>query len=72
MIVILKGLFSIRIKGLGVVGYNIFADMYGCDSSILNDVEYLRVVMEGAAKKGKMRIVRTVFNRYTPQGISSG
>jgi S-adenosylmethionine decarboxylase len=55
---------------LGALGYNIFADMYGCDASILNDVEYLRAVMKEAARKGNMSVVRTIFHRYEPHGVT--
>ncbi|MEM4611851.1 MAG: adenosylmethionine decarboxylase [Candidatus Nitrosocaldus sp.] len=54
---------------MGALGYNIFADMYGCDN-VLDDVEYLRGVMKEAAIKGNMSIVRTIFHRYETHGVT--
>lgn len=58
------------VEGLDALGCNIFADMYGCDASVLDDVEYLRTMMKEAAKRGNMTVVRTIFHRYEPQGIT--
>lgn len=55
---------------MGVLGYNIFADMYGCATNLLDDVRYLKRLLIEAADVGNMHIVKVFFHRYTPQGIT--
>ncbi len=66
----LKSCPFLKLEGLGVLGYNIFADMYGCDANLLDSIKYLRRLLKGAADTGNMHIVKVFFHRYYPQGIT--
>ncbi len=66
----LKSCPFLKLEGLGVLGYNIFADMYGCDTNLLDDIKYLRRLLKEAADAGNMHIVKVFFHKYSPQGIT--
>jgi S-adenosylmethionine decarboxylase proenzyme, Bacillus form len=66
----LKSCPFLKLEGLGVLGYNIFADMYGCDTKLLDDIKYLNRLLREAANAGNMHIVKVFFHKYSPQGIT--
>ncbi len=55
---------------LAAVGYNLFADMYNCDAQLLDDIRYLRRLLKESAEAGNMHVVKVLFHRYSPQGIT--
>ena len=52
------------------LGRHIMMDLQGCDADKLDDSEYIRDVLEKAAVAAKATIVKTVFHRYLPQGVT--
>jgi S-adenosylmethionine decarboxylase len=45
-------------------------EMKECDPSLLDDVDKIRDVFVSAAKKAKATIVKEVFHRFSPYGVS--
>lgn len=43
---------------------------YGIDSKILNDVKYLKTLLEHTALMIKANILHSYFHKFKPQGIS--
>ena len=52
------------------LGSHIIMDLYGCDADKLDDVNYIKEVLEKAAAAAGATIVQTVMHRYLPQGIT--
>lgn len=52
------------------LGKQIIAELYGCDRDCLNDVEYIREAMTGAAREAGARIVTQTFHHFSPYGVS--
>lgn len=51
-------------------GIHLLVEYYGCDERALNDLEYLRSMFEKAAKEARATVIKTVFQRFEPQGVS--
>jgi S-adenosylmethionine decarboxylase len=54
-------------KGLG---RHVLAEVYGCEFSILNDLEKIREILVSAALSAGAEVRETAFHRFSPQGIS--
>ena len=51
-------------------GRHLLVEYHGCDSAILDDVERVEALMRGAAKAARTTIVASVFQPFSPQGVS--
>jgi S-adenosylmethionine decarboxylase len=45
-------------------------ELYDCDSEILNDHQHVEQIMRDAAAAAKATIVKSVFHRFNPHGVS--
>lgn len=52
------------------LGRHLIVEYTGCDHGILNDAAYLEENLLEAVRKSGATIVRSVFHRYAPQGVS--
>ena len=52
------------------LGRHILAEIYGCDSQILNDKDYIDKIMIKAALKAGAEVRESVFHKFSPTGIS--
>ena len=53
-----------------IVGQQIVLDLYGCDETLIDDIDFVRDAMLGAARAAKATIVQEVFHRFAPWGVS--
>lgn len=53
-----------------VLGRHLIVEYASCDNVKLNNLEYLETIMNEAVRKSGATIVRSVFHRYNPQGVS--
>ncbi len=53
-----------------ILGRHLIVEMADCDCNILNDQESLQRHMEEAVRRSGATIVKSVFHRYNPQGVS--
>jgi S-adenosylmethionine decarboxylase len=53
-----------------VLGRHLIVEYTGCRPGALNDAEYLETCLLEAVRKSGATIVRSVFHRYAPQGVS--
>jgi S-adenosylmethionine decarboxylase len=52
------------------LGRHLLIELYGCPASLLNDLDFLREAMLGAARDCRATIVTDVFHRFQPHGLS--
>lgn len=52
------------------LGRQVLVDLFGCDPVLLSDEAHVQRVMEDAARAARATIVRSVFHRFSPQGVS--
>ncbi|MCP4406771.1 MAG: adenosylmethionine decarboxylase [Gammaproteobacteria bacterium] len=52
------------------LGKQIIAELYHCDRDSLDDVEYIRRAMTGAAREAGASIVTQTFHHFSPYGVS--
>ena len=52
------------------LGKQLAIELYCCERDRLDDVEFIRQSMLGAAREAGARIVTEVFHRFSPQGVS--
>lgn len=52
------------------LGNHMLAEYYGCNTSLLNDMDLLKQIMISAADIAGATIVDTSFHAYSPVGIS--
>lgn len=52
------------------LGNQIMAELYACDQTRLNDVEYIRTAMLEAARVAGATIVSETFHHFSPHGVS--
>ncbi len=53
-----------------ILGRHVIAELSNCDSKILDNLELLEECVNEAVRLSGATIVRSVFHRYSPQGVS--
>lgn len=53
------------------MGKHFLLNLYGCSSSLLNDERFLVDLIENAAVASGATILKTVFHKFDPQGITA-
>ncbi len=57
-------------KKLETRGTHIVCELSGCRQDLLTDVDHVRHIMENAARASNAEILKVVFHRFEPQGVS--
>jgi len=52
------------------LGRQVTVDFFDCDKSVLNDPEKIETIMVAAAKAGKATVVKSLFHKFNPYGVS--
>lgn len=52
------------------LGRHILAEIYGCNSEILNNKEFIEKIMVDSALKAGAEVREVVFHKFSPQGVS--
>ena len=52
------------------LGRHILAEVYGCEFSVLNDLDKIREILVSAAISAGAEVRETAFHRFSPQGVS--
>ena len=50
------------------IGHEISAVLYGIDKKLINDSNYLKLVIMNALKKDKFTILKDIDHKFSPQG----
>lgn len=53
------------------MGKHFLLNLYGCSSSLLNDEKFLIDLIENAAVCSGATVLKTVFHKFDPQGITA-
>jgi len=53
------------------MGKHFLLNLYGCSSVLLNDERFLVDLMENAAIASGATVLKTVFHKFDPQGITA-
>lgn len=53
-----------------ILGRHLMAELSGCNRDVLNDIGRLEEYVKESVRRSGATIVRSVFHRYSPQGIS--
>lgn len=53
-----------------VLGWHHLIDYHDCDFEILDSPRKLRLALETAARRGRATVVRSLFHRFSPFGVS--
>ena len=51
-------------------GTHIVCELSGCRQDLLTDVDTVQKIMENAARESNAQILKVVFHRFQPQGVS--
>jgi S-adenosylmethionine decarboxylase len=54
----------------GMLGSQVVLDLYECESEQLDDIDWVRQTLLGAARAAGATVVETVFHKFAPWGIS--
>lgn len=52
------------------LGRHVLAEIYGCSTEILNDIQQVEKIMVKAALEAGAEIREVVFHNFSPQGVS--
>jgi len=52
------------------LAHHVLLDLYGCDSDKLNDLDFLHQLFLKTADELKCTLIKDVFHRFAPQGVS--
>ena len=52
------------------LGKHVIAELYDCDKDIINDHEFIEEVMLRAVEVSGATVVRPVFHKFNPHGVS--
>ncbi len=53
-----------------ILGRHLLAELSGCRKQILEDLSRLEEILNEAARRSGATVVKSVFHRYNPQGLS--
>ena len=59
-----------RLIAMNALGRHLLAEYYGCDATILNNLEFLEQSMREAVKSSGATIIDSTFHHFSPQGVS--
>ena len=54
----------------GSLGKQIFVEFYNCSTNVINDVAEIEKFMNIAALKANATIIKSIFHKFAPQGVS--
>lgn len=54
----------------GTYGKQIIADFYGCNSEVIDSLEYMKATCETAARMSGAKILGTQYHKFEPQGLT--
>jgi len=52
------------------LGRQVTVDFFDCDKLILNDTREIELLLEGAARASKATVVKSLFHKFNPYGVS--
>lgn len=52
------------------LGIHILLEVFGCNYDILNDVYKIEKIMTKSAEIAKVNIIKSIFHKFNPHGIS--
>ena len=52
------------------LGQHLIVELYGCDIKLINDVSQVEKIMLTAAEISKATIVKPIFHKFSPHGVS--
>lgn len=52
------------------LGRHILAEIYGCDSELLNDKDFIEKIMVESALRAGAEVREVTFHKFSPQGVS--
>lgn len=52
------------------LGRQVTVDFFDCDKLILNDPDQIEALLVGAAKAGKATVIKSLFHKFNPYGVS--
>ena len=52
------------------LGRHVIAELYGCDRDLINDHEFIEESMLRAAETAGAHVIRSVFHKFNPHGVS--
>ena len=52
------------------LGRQVTVDFFDCNKALLNDHKRIEAMMAGAAKAAKATVVKTIFHKFNPYGVS--
>jgi S-adenosylmethionine decarboxylase len=52
------------------IGNEVCADFYGCEKEKLNDIDFVRNVLQNAVRKSELKTLDMKLYRFHPQGIT--
>lgn len=55
---------------INALGRHILAEIYGCDSQILDNKDYIQKIMVEAALKAGAEVRESIFHKFSPAGVS--
>ncbi|UCG63119.1 MAG: S-adenosylmethionine decarboxylase proenzyme [Candidatus Zixiibacteriota bacterium] len=53
-----------------ILGRHLVAELTGCNRNVLDDMELLEKHLKESVRRSGATIVKSVFHRYNPQGVS--
>jgi S-adenosylmethionine decarboxylase len=55
---------------LKALGYHVLLEFFDCDRATLNDLEKVEKALTTAAKRAKAHVVKIMFHKFNPHGVS--
>ncbi len=55
---------------MDALGKHLLLELKDCNAGLLNDIEYLRIVLSDVARQIGATVIQDSFYQFTPQGVS--
>jgi len=55
---------------LDALGKHMLLELKGCNAGLLNDIEFLRIMLSDVARQIGATVIQDSFYQFTPQGVS--
>lgn len=66
----LKDILKTKVPVISTVGKHIIIELSGCNEEEINDLSRVEFLMNEAAKRANATIIKSVFHKFSPVGIS--
>lgn len=57
-------------RGIQALGNHLLVELYNCDPDLIDDLDYVHSILKESAEISGATIIKEVFHKFSPQGVT--